>query len=286
MRTALKALMAGAWAATGGPRRLHAGRLAVLTFHRIRPDGEEAAGGRPMRNLEVDVSDFRRILGWMRERYEPVRLLDWLESEEAPPSPSFAATFDDGWGDNREWAYPVLKELEVPATIFLSTGAVEERVPFWWQHAGMTDREIERAKAAPPKVPGGRGASDDFMTWDQAREMAAGGLVQFGAHGHRHELLTELSKEEAVADVRKCWELIRAKLPAGGVLPALAWPNGNAREDLGDELAAMGLRAAFGTGRGAAGAPAEARWNLPRNNVDRGAAGNAGLLPWLLMRAR
>ena len=70
-----------------------------------------------------------------------------------------------------------------------------------------------------------------------------------------------------------------------GVL-ALAWPNGNAREDLGDELAAMGLRAAFGTGRGAAGAPAEARWNLPRNNVDRGAAGNAGLLPWLLMRAR
>lgn len=285
MRTALKSLLGWAWAATGGPVRLHAGRLAVLTFHRVRPDGEDCAG-RPMRNLDVDVSDFRRILAWMKERYEPVRLADWLAAGRAPARPSFAATFDDGWEDNRRWAYPVLEELGIPATIFLSTGAVDERQPFWWQHAGLTDREIEKAKDKPPVALGEPRAAEDFLTWEQAREMAAGGLVQFGAHGHRHELLTNLTKDEAAADARKCWDLMRARLPAESLVPALAWPNGNAREDMGDELESMGLRAAFGTGRGAAGKPGEARWNLPRNNVDRGVAGNAGLLPWLLMRAR
>ena len=66
----------------------------------------------------------------------------------------------------------------------------------------------------------------------------------------------------------------------------LAWPNGNARGDLAADLEGMGLRAAFGTARGAAAAAGTARWNLPRNNVDRNVACRPGLWPWLLMRAR
>ena len=65
----------------------------------------------------------------------------------------------------------------------------------------------------------------------------------------------------------------------------LAWPNGNARADLAAELEALGLRAAVGTGRGAVRVRGDARWNLPRNNVDRNVARHPGLLPWLLMRA-
>ena len=59
-----------------------------------------------------------------------------------------------------------------------------------------------------------------------------------------------------------------------------------AREDLAADLEGMGLRAAFGTARGAAAAPGLARWSLPRNNVDRRVACEPGLWPWLLMRAR
>jgi len=46
------------------------------------------------------------------------------------------------------------------------------------------------------------------------------------------------------------------------------------------------LQAAAGTGRGAAGTVDEARWNLPRNNVDRRLAATPELWPWLLLRAR
>ena len=289
MRTPLKSAVARGYAACGGLRRLHAGKLVVLTFHRVRPDGESAAG-RPMRNLDVDASDFRRLLRWMLVRYEPLALRDWIGRDAPPPRASFAVTFDDGWADNFEHAFPVLRELGVPATVFLATGAVEDRRPFWWQAAGLTDAEIERRKTAGSDPSGNAAgnaaaAAADFLTWEQVREMGRGGLVAFGPHGHGHRLLDRLPRDEAREDVRRCWALLQARAP-GVLAPVLAWPNGNARDDLAADCEAMGLRAAVGTRRGAAAVPAESRWNLPRNNVDRNLSREPGLWPWLMMRAR
>lgn len=292
MRTLLKATVARAYAAAGGLRRLHAGRIVVLTFHRVRPDGEPAAA-RSMRNLEVSVADFRRLLAWMRGSYEPVVLADWIARAAPPARASFAITFDDGWADNHEHAFPVLRELGLPATIFLATGAVEDRTPFWWQMPGLSDAEIELLKRrARPEIearlaghPDLRKAHElDFLSWEQIREMGASGLVQFGPHGHRHALMASLPRDEALADLRRCWALLRERIP-GALAPVFAWPNGDARDDLAAELEALGLRAAVGTGRGAAATAAAARWNLPRNNVDRNIARHPGLWPWLLMRA-
>jgi peptidoglycan/xylan/chitin deacetylase (PgdA/CDA1 family) len=288
MQTGLKATLARAYAAAGGLRRQHAGRLVMLTFHRIRPDGEEAVG-RPMRNLEVAVGEFRRMLDWMRSRYEPVALADWLEQKTPLARASFAVTFDDGWADNFEQAFPVLRELGIPTTIFLSTGAVEERRPFWWQTAGLTDEQIERRKTAPPAVKRDprveEAVAREFLRMDQIRQMGESGLVRFGAHGHGHVLLDGLSRADALADIRQCWGVLQRRIPDWCV-PVLAWPNGNARDDLDDDLAAMGLRAAVGTARGAVTRVSESRWNLPRNNVDRQLAATPGLWPWLLLRAR
>jgi len=293
MRTLLKSAVARTVAATGGLSRLHAGRLIILTFHRIRPDHEDAPV-RPMRNLEVTVSDFRRLLLWMRERYDPVALCDWIGREEPLPRASFAVTFDDGWADNFTQAYPVLRELKIPASIFLATGAVEERIPFWWQHPGLSDEEIEELKDQPQDELEARSAADtlvrqahanDFLTWEAIREMAGSGLITFGPHGHRHALMTSLTREEALADIQECWDLVQQEVPVA-LLPVLAWPNGNARTDLTADLKAMGLCAGVGTQCGAISRVGENRWQLPRNNVDRHAAHEPGLWPWLMMLAR
>lgn len=290
MRTLLKASFARLAAATGAVRRRHAGRLVVLTFHRVRPDGE-AAAGRLLRALETPVSDFRRLLVWLRERYEPLALADWLAREAPPARAAFAVTFDDGWADNYHHAFPVLRDLGIPATIFLATGAVEDRTPFWWQRPGLADAEIERLKRLPAAERAAQlaafpaaDAAADFLTWKQVREMGRSGLVRFGAHGHGHGLLDQVPRADALADVRRCWDLLQANAP-DALVPALAWPNGNARADLAADLEALGLRAAFGTARGAAAAPGAARWNLPRNDVDRRVAGQPGLWNWLLWRA-
>ena len=291
MRTFLKASFARVAAATGAVRRRHAGRLVVLTFHRVRPGGDDPRT-RAMRTLDAPADDFRRLLAWMRERYEPLALADWLAREAPPARASFAVTFDDGWADNYHHAFPVLRELGIPATIFLATGAVEDRMPFWWQRAGLADADIERLKRLAPDdraarlaaLPPAAGAAADFLTWDQVRELGRSGLVRFGAHGHGHGLLDQLPRAEALADVRRCWELLQANVP-DALVPALAWPNGNARADLAGDLEALGLRAAFGTARGAAAVPGAARWNLPRNDVDRNVAQHPGLWNWLLWRA-
>ena len=253
MRTLLKASFARLAAATGALGRRHAGRLVVLTFHRVRPDGEPAAG-RPMRALETSASDFRRLLAWMRARYEPLALADWLARETPPARASFAVAFDDGWADNFEHAFPVLRELGIPATIFLATGAVEDRAPFWWQRAGLTDAEIERLKRLAPAdraarlaafPPAAAAAAADFLTWEQVRTLGRSGLVRFGAHGHGHGLLDQVPRAEALADVRRCWELLNRHAP-DALVPVPAPPAGTCRATT--SIAASRSTPASGTG--------------------------------------
>lgn len=309
MRTAAKAALARLAVRSGFIRRRLAGRLLILTFHRVRPDGEPAEG-LPMRNLEVPVRAFRDLLLWMRRRADPVSLGDWFPGEEnglaeskvgLPAArrrlPCFAVTFDDGWADNALYAAPVLEELRIPATIFLATGAVEKRIPFWWQVPGLSDAGIEGMKSLPPEQlerrmreapPGVRDAcAKEFLDWTQVREMAKSGLIRFGLHGHRHALMTSLPHTAALDDLCRCRQILQARIPEA-LVPFFAWPNGNVRADLAPALESLGVRTAFGTRAGVvAPGPARAgnRWCLPRNNVDRHLAETPELWPWLLAKA-
>lgn len=52
------------------------------------------------------------------------------------PPRSVALTFDDGYRDNLENAVPILRELEMPATIFLVPGFLSGKVHAWWERLG------------------------------------------------------------------------------------------------------------------------------------------------------
>ena len=163
-------------------------------LHRVCPDDAPT----PPQNLAVNAGDFRRLLLWLRERHEPFALGDWLAGKPLPERGAFAVTFDDGWADNYHHAWPILRELKIPATIFLSTSAIENRSPFWWQVPGLSDAEIERLKNSPEAQtahlatcsPAEKAKlAEDFLTWAHVTEMARDGLLTFGAHGHHHALL-------------------------------------------------------------------------------------------------
>jgi peptidoglycan/xylan/chitin deacetylase (PgdA/CDA1 family) len=48
------------------------------------------------------------------------------------PADAVALTFDDGYRDMHAEAWPVLRDLNIPATLFLATGPMRQRQRYWW----------------------------------------------------------------------------------------------------------------------------------------------------------
>ncbi len=84
-------------------------------------------------------------------------------------------TFDDGFGCLFEQAWPVLRELGVPGTIFVSTAFLGEESPFPFDSWGLAYEHVAPAESYRP------------LTLWQCREMQASGLVDIGCHTHTHE---------------------------------------------------------------------------------------------------
>jgi peptidoglycan/xylan/chitin deacetylase (PgdA/CDA1 family) len=78
---------------------------------------------------------FRRHMAFIRERLRPMsltQLVETLSAGKPVPSNTVVVTFDDGYEDNYTHAFPALREFDIPATIFLATGAIGRSSTFWW----------------------------------------------------------------------------------------------------------------------------------------------------------
>ncbi len=74
--------------------------------------------------------------------------------------PAAIVTFDDGYADNATIALPILEEENVPATFFVSVGAVESGREFWWDEL---ERWLLTDASLPNPVEIGAGA--DRRAW-------------------------------------------------------------------------------------------------------------------------
>lgn len=117
-------------------RSLDRDHAVILTFHRIRPAGVD-------RN-EFDtcpshsVTFFQFVLNYLNNAFDVVSLSNLAERlhEHKQMKNMCAITFDDGWRDNYDVAYPLLRSFNFPATIFLTTGKIGSSEPFWQQKLG------------------------------------------------------------------------------------------------------------------------------------------------------
>lgn len=121
------AQLAAQWG-TRWRRRAHTPHGLVLMYHRVADSTVDPWG------LCVSPQNFRAQMQALVEIAEPVpldRLTAALRSGRTG-RPVVAVTFDDGYLDNLTAAKPVLDEFDVPATVFVATGAVGRDGPFWW----------------------------------------------------------------------------------------------------------------------------------------------------------
>lgn len=106
-------------------RRINDRRPLILTYHRFSDDGREDA---------LPVETFRAQLEYLTRRYRLVGLSEIARQLQAgrTPEPGLAAiTIDDGYSDAFDLAFPLLKEFDVPATLFVATDFVDGRGWLW-----------------------------------------------------------------------------------------------------------------------------------------------------------
>jgi peptidoglycan/xylan/chitin deacetylase (PgdA/CDA1 family) len=122
--------------------------FAILTYHRIL----ERKGPREcvQDGMFVDPETFDAHLRFLKKHFRivPIRELTSTSDRNAGRRPLCVLTFDDGWIDFHENAYPVLKSHAVPATVFLATGFIETGRRMWPDRVSRLyqERNVSQAK--------------------------------------------------------------------------------------------------------------------------------------------
>lgn len=102
-------------------------RVLVLLYHHIRE---------PENLFEpvVAPAEFEKQILFLKKHFDLISVSDLLakmENENAGKRPLACVTFDDGYRNNLENAYPLLKRHEVPAVLFLATGCIGTGERLW-----------------------------------------------------------------------------------------------------------------------------------------------------------
>ena len=160
--------------------------VTVLCYHEVRPDRDDDC-------MNVKPEIFRRHIREFKEAgytFIDVSALRKSGAGSSLPEKAVLITFDDGYADNYNYAYPILRDEQVPGTFFVVSSTV---------------------------------GNENRMTADQLREMRANGM-QIGSHTVNHEPLIAMSPEEIDFELRASREALEKLL--GKSVYALAYPTG------------------------------------------------------------
>ena len=157
-------------------------KVPILMYHYI---SVPPPGADPYRtDLSVTPDEFRRQMAYLAENgYETVDLYDLslaiTAKKELPPKP-VVITMDDGYRDNYEYAFPILKEFGQKATFFVVTQPIDENHP-------------------------------DYMTWSMVEEMAAAGM-RIEPHSKTHPDLRGQHRDYVIYEILGAQESIAARV--------------------------------------------------------------------------
>jgi peptidoglycan/xylan/chitin deacetylase (PgdA/CDA1 family) len=114
-------------------RHFLAGMGAILMLHRVRPALSDPF--QPSRGLEITPEFLEATIAAIRSAEIDIVSLDEAcrRIREGDRSRRFVVlTFDDGYRDNLEYAWPILKRHDAPWTLFLPSAFADGQGELWW----------------------------------------------------------------------------------------------------------------------------------------------------------
>ena len=129
--------------------------LTILAYHRVSEYNQNC----PLDDNLISTSpeEFEKQVRYLKANYDCIDFatLSEILKGKIPPSPpwqrggfrgnALIITFDDGYKDNYDNAYPILKEHRIPATIFIATEFIDKQHLFWWDKVAYTVKQFPGA---------------------------------------------------------------------------------------------------------------------------------------------
>ncbi len=147
-------------------------KVPILMYHHLTYDSDQ------WNSSTISPDQFKKEMLYLKALgYSTINFEEYIEFKEngkkLPDNP-IIITFDDGYYSNYEYAYPILKELNMKATISIIGWSV--------------GREYEKDNVTP---------ISRHFTWEQAKEMYESGLIDIQSHSYDlHSINNEIKSAD------------------------------------------------------------------------------------------
>jgi peptidoglycan/xylan/chitin deacetylase (PgdA/CDA1 family) len=264
---------------TIAPRGKGKGRVCIINYHRVLKTSD------PLLESEPNINTFRWQMELLADCFNVMPLHDAvlaLATQRMPPR-AVCITFDDGYRSTHDFALPILREFNLPATVFVTSGYADgsimwndriiEAVQHWptgqfdlrefglgiYSLENLSDRKLaidrltKALKYLPPKARldltqklehlVGDGLAHGLMLTQEMLVNLSQQGIEIGGHTISHPILTSLEDESARYEIAVCKEQLEAI--TGKPVRLFAYPNGKAGLDFDERHVQMAKEAGF-----------------------------------------
>jgi peptidoglycan/xylan/chitin deacetylase (PgdA/CDA1 family) len=255
----------------------------ILLYHAIVSDA--APEGRYCIGQALPRRSFERQIRWLKNYGEVLPLPEYLELTTENRTTKFAITFDDGMACTFEHGCPVLRELNCPATFFVSTAHLDRGEPLWFNYLnalcfeGIYDsiavnrttvplQTVQQKKSArinleqkarasgrpdnfcrqlASNFPLPRELADQYSGMSQAeiQELCSCKLFEIGAHTVHHPFLTRIPISLQIEEI--CRSKQQLSQFSRRPIRYFSYPGGDYNSETIELVKAAGFEASFAT---------------------------------------
>lgn len=181
--------------------------IPTLMYHKIGDPPE----GSKLQKLWVSTDLFRKQMAYLSdEGYHPITFTDiyehWDNNEPLPTNPALI-TFDDGYANNFDEAFPIMRDFGFKATLFVVVQTVG-----WNNHWHDPKNETRIS----------------MISWSQLQELQTAGW-EIASHTMNHPRLSNLTLDEVTVELKRSKKVIGEFL--GETPQTFAYPYGNGEDD-------------------------------------------------------